>query len=46
MLFRSEESFTWARRRYYELLDWDGESGVPAGSCLANLQLPELGLQL
>jgi aldehyde:ferredoxin oxidoreductase len=42
----SEESFNWARRRYYELLGWDGESGVPASSCLASLQLPELGLQL
>lgn len=42
----SEESFNWARRRYYELLGWDGESGVPASSCLESLQLPELGLQL
>ena len=42
----SGESFNWARRRYYELLGWDGESGVPTGSFLASLQLPELGLQL
>jgi len=43
----NEESFTWARRRYYELMKWDPETGVPLDECLRELgidRLPELPL--
>jgi len=38
----SDETFTWARRRYYELMDWDPETAVPTATCLRKLDLEEL----
>ena len=35
----SAESFNWAKRRYYELMDWDADSGVPSRKCLEDLEL-------
>ncbi len=36
------ESFAWAKRRYYELLGWDPETGVPGEACLRDLALAPL----
>ena len=38
----SDEAFGWARRRYYELMQWDPETGVPSEACLAALELQDL----
>jgi aldehyde:ferredoxin oxidoreductase len=38
----TDEAFTWARRRFYELMDWDPESGVPTEQCLKALGLDRL----
>jgi aldehyde:ferredoxin oxidoreductase len=38
----SEEAFNWAKRRYYELMKWDPDSGVPSEACLAELGLEAL----
>jgi aldehyde:ferredoxin oxidoreductase len=38
----SEESFQWARRRFYELMQWDPETGVPSEACLQELSLTAL----
>lgn len=38
----SDEQFEWARRRYYELMGWDGETGVPSAGCLARLEIDRL----
>jgi aldehyde:ferredoxin oxidoreductase len=36
------ESFNWARRRYYELMGWDPETGAPGEACLHDLGLGQL----
>lgn len=36
------ESFDWAKRRYYELMKWDADSGVPSNECLHELKLDGL----
>jgi aldehyde:ferredoxin oxidoreductase len=36
------EAFDWAKRRYYELMDWDPETGVPSQACLQSLNLDRL----
>jgi aldehyde:ferredoxin oxidoreductase len=36
------ESFAWARRRFYELMSWDPESGAPTDACLRALDLDQL----
>ncbi len=38
----NEESFNWARRRYYELMQWDPETGVPSEECLRELEIERL----
>ncbi|MGQ0605226.1 MAG: aldehyde ferredoxin oxidoreductase C-terminal domain-containing protein, partial [Anaerolineales bacterium] len=38
----SEESFDWAKRRYYELMQWDADTGVPSEECLRELKLDQL----
>ena len=38
----TDEAFAWARRRYYELMKWDPESGEPLPECLRELGLEEL----
>lgn len=38
----SDETFVWAKRRYYEMMGWDGETAVPTQACLQNLNLDEL----
>jgi len=38
----TDEAFAWARQRYYELMGWHPDSGVPTESCLQNLGLVEL----
>jgi len=38
----SDEAFAWAKRRYYELMKWDQESGEPLPECLAELELDRL----
>jgi aldehyde:ferredoxin oxidoreductase len=39
----TDEQFAWARRRYYEMMGWDGETGVPSAGSLAGLGLEEIG---
>ena len=38
----TDETFAWARRRYYELMDWDPESGRPSKECLQRLEIDTL----
>jgi aldehyde:ferredoxin oxidoreductase len=38
----SEESLAWAKRRYYEMMGWDAESGTPTKKCLYELGLEGL----
>lgn len=38
----SDESFNWAKRRYYELMKWNAETGVPSAECLRELELEKL----
>ena len=33
------EAFEWARRRYYELMKWSPDTGVPSEACLRELDL-------
>ncbi|MBI3363127.1 MAG: aldehyde ferredoxin oxidoreductase family protein [Chloroflexi bacterium] len=35
----NEESFEWAKRRYYELMKWDADSGIPTAECLRELSI-------
>jgi len=36
------QAFAWAKRRYYELMGWDPESGAPSVACLRELALDDL----
>lgn len=38
----SDEAFAWARRRYYEMMGWDGETGVPSAESLTRLKISDL----
>jgi aldehyde:ferredoxin oxidoreductase len=38
----TDEAFDWAKRRYYELMNWDPDSGVPNNACLKELELENL----
>lgn len=38
----SKEAFTWARRRYYELMGWTPTTGEPTAECLRTLELDRL----
>jgi aldehyde:ferredoxin oxidoreductase len=38
----TDEDFAWARRRFYEMMDWDPETGVPTDECLQKLGLGTL----
>jgi aldehyde:ferredoxin oxidoreductase len=38
----TQEAFDWAKRRYYELMKWDADSGVPGAECLRELNLDQL----
>jgi aldehyde:ferredoxin oxidoreductase len=38
----TEESFKWAKQRYYELMQWEPDSGVPTQACITNLELTDL----
>lgn len=38
----SDESFNWAKRRYYELMKWDPNTGLPSEACLQELSLDEV----
>ena len=40
----SQESFDWAKRRYYELMKWHPDSGVPSEECLEELGLISISL--
>jgi aldehyde:ferredoxin oxidoreductase len=37
-----QEAFAWAKRRYYELMGWDPDSGAPTDKCLSELELDNL----
>jgi aldehyde:ferredoxin oxidoreductase len=38
----TSEAFDWAKRRYYELMKWDPDTGVPSPACLNELELEAL----
>ena len=38
----SDAEFEWAKRRYYEMMGWDGQTGVPSAAALARLGLDGL----
>ena len=37
-----DEAFTWAKGRFYEMMGWDSQTGVPKQSCLEQLKLSKL----
>jgi aldehyde:ferredoxin oxidoreductase len=37
----TEEAFAWSKARYYELMQWDPETGVPTEACLQGLELEQ-----
>jgi hypothetical protein len=41
----AEEAFIWARRRSYELMNWDAGTGAPTAECLDELELGRLLLR-
>ncbi|MBN1660912.1 MAG: aldehyde ferredoxin oxidoreductase family protein [Anaerolineae bacterium] len=38
----TDEDFAWARRRFYEMMGWDPETGVPTDECIQKLGLGTL----
>ncbi len=38
----SDDSFNWAKRRYYELMNWAADTGEPTVDCLSELGLDQL----
>jgi aldehyde:ferredoxin oxidoreductase len=38
----TEESLAWSKRRFYELMQWDPETGIPTAKCLRELGLDSL----
>jgi aldehyde:ferredoxin oxidoreductase len=38
----SEEDFAWFKRRFYERMGWDAETGAPSDECLRGLGLDRL----
>lgn len=36
------EDFDWAKSRFYEMMGWDAETGVPTGECLERLGIDRL----
>jgi aldehyde:ferredoxin oxidoreductase len=38
----TEASFNWAKRRYYELMKWDPQTGEPSRECIEALELEGL----
>ncbi|RME77129.1 MAG: aldehyde ferredoxin oxidoreductase [Chloroflexi bacterium] len=42
----TEAAFHWARRRYYELMGWNPDTGEPTAACLAALGLAEMVSEL
>ncbi|GAB4433245.1 MAG: aldehyde ferredoxin oxidoreductase family protein [Anaerolineae bacterium] len=38
----TDATFNWARRRYYEMMQWDPDTGVPSQQCLDDLALTGL----
>ncbi|RME96857.1 MAG: aldehyde ferredoxin oxidoreductase, partial [Chloroflexi bacterium] len=38
----TDEALAWAKRRYYELMNWDPETAVPTAACLQALALDKL----
>jgi aldehyde:ferredoxin oxidoreductase len=35
----TDDDFAWAKRRFYELMDWEPDTGAPTKSCLEDLEL-------
>ena len=42
----SDEDFSWARRRFYEMMGWDGQTGMPTRQCLEKLGLGALAREI
>lgn len=38
----TDSDFAWAKRRFYELMGWDPDTGAPTKECLSALDLTEL----
>ncbi len=38
----TEEAFNWAKSRYYDMMQWNSETGVPTRQCLETLTLNNL----
>jgi aldehyde:ferredoxin oxidoreductase len=38
----NEDAFYWAKRRYYEMMGWDPETGEPTDACLEAYELKGL----
>jgi len=36
------EDLAWAKRRFYELIEWEPDTGEPSGACLPELKLDGL----
>ena len=38
----TDEAFDWAKRRYYELMKWNPDTGIPTAKCLRELAIGEM----
>jgi len=38
----SEQDFAWAKNRFYEMMEWDAETGEPTEACIQSLGLDML----
>jgi aldehyde:ferredoxin oxidoreductase len=38
----TDEDFYWARNRFYEMMDWDPQTGVPTEACLQKFGITDL----
>ena len=38
----TRETFDWAKRRYYQLMQWNPTTGEPSAACLKALELDTL----
>jgi hypothetical protein len=38
----TDENLAWARSRYFELMQWDPDTGEPTEACLRDLELDGL----
>jgi len=38
----TDQAFEWAKKRYYEMMKWDPETGVPSEDCIKELEIDQI----